>query len=142
MSEVLRELVVALSLDSDNFSRNLRTINQQIREAESSFRLSGAGISGFEKSVQGTEAKLSLLSSKQKAQTQAVDQYSRALVQANQKLVDSHARQEKMKAALEAAQAEYTQLQQSVAGDVHPGRLLQYRYRRGRRGCRADGHLQ
>ena len=31
MSEVLRELVVALSLDSDNFSRNLRTINQQIK---------------------------------------------------------------------------------------------------------------
>ena len=125
MSEVLRELVVALSLDSDNFSRNLRTINQQIREAESSFRLSGAGISGFEKSVQGTEAKLSLLSSKQKAQTQAVDQYSRALVQANQKLVDSHARQEKMKAALEAAQAEYTQLQQSVAGAAQQYRSYQ-----------------
>ena len=35
MSEVLRELVVALSLDSDNFSRNMRTINQQIKEAES-----------------------------------------------------------------------------------------------------------
>ena len=31
MSEVLRELVVALSLDSDNFSRNLRTINHKKR---------------------------------------------------------------------------------------------------------------
>ena len=46
MSEVLRELVVALSLDSDNFSRNLRTINQQIKEAESTFRLAGAGHEG------------------------------------------------------------------------------------------------
>jgi hypothetical protein len=51
MSEVLRELVVALSLDSDNFSRNMRTINHQIKEAESTFRLAGAGIDKFEKSV-------------------------------------------------------------------------------------------
>ena len=39
MAETLRELVVALSLDSSNFSRNMRTINQQIKEAESTFRL-------------------------------------------------------------------------------------------------------
>ena len=51
MSEVLRELVVALSLDSDNFARNMRTINAQIKEAESTFRLAGAGIDKFEKSV-------------------------------------------------------------------------------------------
>ena len=43
MAETLRELVVALSLDSSNFSRNMRTINQQIKEAESTFRLAGAG---------------------------------------------------------------------------------------------------
>ncbi len=107
MSEVLRELVVALSLDSDNFSRNLRTINQQIKEAESTFRLAGAGVTGFEKSLQGTEAKLTLLSSKQKEQTRAVDQYSRALIQANQKLTDSHTRQVKMQSALVDAKAEY-----------------------------------
>ena len=34
MAETLRELVVALSLDSSNFSRNMRTINLQIKEAE------------------------------------------------------------------------------------------------------------
>ena len=42
MAETLRELVVALSLDSSNFSRNMRTINAQIKEAESTFRLAGA----------------------------------------------------------------------------------------------------
>ena len=31
MAETLRELVVALPLDSSNFSRNMRTINQQIK---------------------------------------------------------------------------------------------------------------
>ena len=30
MAETLRELVVALSLDSSNFSRNMRTISQQM----------------------------------------------------------------------------------------------------------------
>ena len=57
MAETLRELVVALSLDSSNFSRNMRSINQQIKEAESTFRLAGAGVENFEKTVAGTEAK-------------------------------------------------------------------------------------
>ena len=55
MAETLRELVVALSLDSSNFSRNMRSINQQIKEAESTFRLAGAGVENFEKTVAGTE---------------------------------------------------------------------------------------
>lgn len=114
MSEVLRELVVALSLDSDNFSRNMRTINQQIKEAESTFRLAGAGIDKFEKSVKGTEAKLSMLGDKLTQQNRAVEQYSRALVAANQKLTDSYARQEKMKASLTDARTEYDRLKTEV----------------------------
>ncbi len=39
MAETLRELVVALSLDSSNFSRNMRSINQQNKEAESTGRM-------------------------------------------------------------------------------------------------------
>ncbi len=119
MSEVLRELVVALSLDSDNFSRNLRTINQQIKEAESSFKLAGAGVSHFEKSIKGTEAGLALASAKQKEQNRAVEQYSRALIGANQKLTDSFARQEKMKASLEQARAEYDRLKGEVNAAGH-----------------------
>ena len=41
MAVTLRELVVALSLDSSNFSRNIRTISQQIKQAESTIRLAG-----------------------------------------------------------------------------------------------------
>ena len=51
MAETLRELVVALSLDSSNFSRNMRSINQQIKEAESTFRLAGAGVENFENCI-------------------------------------------------------------------------------------------
>ncbi|MBQ8973307.1 MAG: hypothetical protein IJ074_09555 [Clostridia bacterium] len=55
MAETLRELVVALSLDSSNFSRNMRTINQQIKEAESTFRLAGAGVQNYERIIAGAE---------------------------------------------------------------------------------------
>ena len=57
MAEPLLELVVALSLDSSNFPCNMRTINQQIKEAESTFRLAGAGVQNYEKAIAGTEAK-------------------------------------------------------------------------------------
>lgn len=114
MSEVLRELVVALSLDSDNFSRNMRTINQQIKEAESTFRLAGAGIENFEKTVAGTESKLSMLGQKLTQQNRAVDQYSRALVAANQKLVDSYNRQERMKQSLADTRVEMDRAKTAV----------------------------
>ena len=75
MAETLRELVVALSLDSSNFSRNMRTINAQIKEAESTFRLAGAGVQNYEKTIAGTEAKLSMLGQKLTQQQRAVEQY-------------------------------------------------------------------
>ena len=61
MSEVLRDLVVSLSLDGDNFSRNLTSINKQIQEAESEFKRAASGVDNFEKSVKGTQAPLSAL---------------------------------------------------------------------------------
>ena len=76
MAETLRELVVALSLDSSNFSRNMRTINAQIKEAESTFRLAGAGVQNYEKTIAGTEAKLSMLGNKLTQQQRAVEQHT------------------------------------------------------------------
>ncbi len=49
----LRELVVALLLDSSNFSRNIRSINQQIKEAEFTFRLAGAGVENLNTGIAG-----------------------------------------------------------------------------------------
>lgn len=115
MSEVLRELVVSLSLDSDNFSRNIRTINQQIKEAESTFKLAGAGVTNFEKTVSGTQAKLSMLGSKLTDQNRAVDQYTRALAAANQRLTDSYGRQQRMTTELASTRAEYTRAKQAVS---------------------------
>ena len=61
MSETLRDLVVSLSLNSDNFSRNIKSINKQIQEAESAFRLASAGVENFETTTAGLSSKLSTL---------------------------------------------------------------------------------
>ena len=61
MSETLRDLVVSLSLQTDNFTRNIRSVQKQIAEAESQFRLAAAGVEGFEKTVTGLSTQLSTL---------------------------------------------------------------------------------
>ena len=58
MSETLRDLVVSLSLQTDNFTRNIRSVNRQIAEAESSFRLAAAGVEGFERTAKGLSTQL------------------------------------------------------------------------------------
>ena len=114
MAETLRELVVALSLDSSNFSRNMRTINQQIKEAESTFRLAGAGVQNYEKTIAGTEAKLSMLGNKLTQQNRAVEQYSRALVAANDKLKENYDRHQDYTQRLEQAKARQEDLRIEV----------------------------
>ena len=44
MAEPLRDLVVSLSLNTENFTRNIRSVNKQIQEAESYFKLASAGL--------------------------------------------------------------------------------------------------
>ena len=125
MAETLRELVVALSLDSSNFSRNMRTINQQIKEAESTFRLAGAGVENFEKTIAGTESKLSMLGNKLTQQNRAVEQYSRALVAANDKLKENYDRHKDYSARLEQAKAR----QEALRFEVETSKAAYEHYR-------------
>ena len=115
MSEVLRDLVVSLSLDGDNFSRNLTSINKQIQEAESEFRRATSGVDNFEKSVSGTQSQLSSLQQKLELQQKAVKQYERALEAANKKLENAYARQGRLTESLDAAKQKNADLKQQVA---------------------------
>ena len=115
MSETLRDLVVSLSLESDNFTRNLTSINRQIQEAESEFRRAASGVDNFEKSVSGTQAQLSMLQQKLELQQKAVTQYQRALDAANRKLENAHTRQGRLTEALEAAKQKNADLKDRVA---------------------------
>lgn len=47
MPESLRDLVVSLSLNTENFTRNIKSVNKQIQEAESYFKLAASGVTGF-----------------------------------------------------------------------------------------------
>ena len=92
MSETPRDLVVSLSLQKDNFTRNIRSVNKQIAEAESKFKLAAAGVEGFEKTVTGLSTQLSTPAAAVPAEGR-ITQYERALTAANGKLQECFTRQ-------------------------------------------------
>ncbi len=93
MAETLRDLVVSLSLNSDNFTRNIKSITRQIQEAQSEFRLASSGIQNFETTTTGLSTKLSTLQRIFQLQTEAVGQYERALDAARAKLQECYSRE-------------------------------------------------
>ncbi len=115
MSETLRDLVVSLSLNSDNFTRNIKSINKQIQEAESAFHLASAGVENFETTTVGLSAKLSTLQRTFQLQQDAVGQYERALQQASDKLQECYARQNDYAQRLVDAKDKQQQLKTEVA---------------------------
>lgn len=115
MSETLRDLVVSLSLNSDNFTRNIRSVQKQIQEAQSSFKLASAGVADFEKTAAGLSTKLDTLKRTLSLQKDAVGQYERALGQASDKLQECYTRQGDYAQRLEEAKNRQAQLKQEVA---------------------------
>ena len=85
MAEILRELVVELTLDADNYTKNMRSIASQVKLAEATFKNAGAGIQGFEKTLDGMKAKQSYLTQTTQLQSMAVDQAAKRLATANRK---------------------------------------------------------
>ena len=115
MSETLRDLVVSLSLNSDNFARNIRSVQKQIQEAQSAFKLASAGVQGFEKTAAGLSTKLDTLKRTMSLQKDAVGQYGRALQQASDKLQECYTRQNDYAQRLADAKDKQQQLKTEVA---------------------------
>ena len=105
MPDTLRELVVSLSLQSENFSTNIKSVQAQIKEAESEFKAAGAGVDKFSTSTQGAAAKAGMLSSKLSAQNQITQQYERAMKAANTTLEKAVQKQNDLSAKLTAAKS-------------------------------------
>ena len=114
MSESLRDLVVSLSLQTDNFTRNMQSVNKQIKEAESSFKLASAGVDRFDQDAVALGSQLGALQSKLDLQRTAVDQYSRALEAARNKLQECYTRQNDYAQRLEEAKQRHEELGQQV----------------------------
>ena len=114
MAEVLRDLVVSLSLKSDNFARNITSIYKQIKEAESAFKLAGAGIDNYGRTTEGMSTKLSTLKTTLGYQKEAVSQYERALDAANKKLQESYDRQAEYSSRLEESKKKHEDLGEAI----------------------------
>lgn len=103
MSETLRDLVVSLSLQTDNFTRNIKSVNTHIKEAESAFKLAASGVTNFEQTTGGLAAKQTTLTRQLNLQKVAVDQYQKALEAAKKKLAECQANQATFEAKLASA---------------------------------------
>lgn len=114
MAESLRDLVVSLSLNTDNFTRNIKSVGKQIQEAESEFKLAAAGIKDFENTPEGLSKKLETLERKLSLQKDAVAQYERALTSANDKLTECYDRQTEYEHRLQEAKERQVELREEV----------------------------
>ena len=119
----VRQLTVSLLLDSNNFEKNIRLINQQIREAESEFKLAGAGIENFEKTLGGMGEKAKMLRTQLDGQAKSVQQFEARLRQANNRMQESviqHSRMSEQyreaKADLQLYQREIEETERVLAG--------------------------
>lgn len=115
MAETLRDLVVSLSLQTDNFTRNIKSVNKQIAEAESQFKLAASGVEGFERSATGLATQLSTLERRLSLQKDTVTQYERALSAANDKLQECFSRQNDYAQRLTDAKTAQQALKEQVA---------------------------
>ncbi len=114
MSETLRDLVMSLSLQTDNFTRNIKSVGKQIQEAESRFKLAAAGVEGFDRTTTGLATQLSTLERRLSLQKDAVTQYQRALEAASNKLSECYNWQNDYAQRLEDAKTAQQALKEQV----------------------------
>lgn len=114
MAETLRELVVSLSLQSDNFSKSIKSVQGQIKEVESRFQAAGAGVDNFANKTDGLKAKAGMLADKLRMQGQVTQQYERALTAANATLQRNVQTQQNNRAKLDAAKKSQSDLNKEV----------------------------
>ena len=127
-SESIRDLVVRLSLESDSFSANIRTITAQIKEARSDFALAAAGNKNYDKSVEGMTAHVVELEREMQLQNKAVDQYQRKLQKANDSLEKSYKKNQQLKSQLTESKNAYDALAQKVKETAQEYKSLKQLY--------------
>ena len=114
MAETLRELVVSLSLQSDSFSKNIKSLQGQIQEAESRFQAAGAGVDDFAHKTDGLKAKAGMLTDKLRIQGQVTQQYERALNRATATLQKNVQKQQDLSSKLTTAKTRYATLKPQI----------------------------
>lgn len=106
MSDSVRSLVVSLYLDSGKFDKAIRLVNKEIRQAESEFKLAGAGVKDFEKTLKGVDAKAEMLRKTLKGQTENVSALTGKLNTLNKRQQEQYTEYERISAQYREAKAD------------------------------------
>lgn len=114
MSDSVRSLVVSLYLDSGKFDKAIRLVNKEIKQAESEFKLAGAGVKDFEKTLKGVDAKAEMLRKTLKGQTESVSALTGKLNTLNKRQQDQYTEYERLSAQYKAAKNDLLQYKSAV----------------------------
>ena len=106
MSDSVRSLVVSLYLDSGKFDKAIRLVNKEIKQAESEFKLAGAGVKDFEKTLKGVDAKAEMLRKTLKGQAENVSALTGKLGTLNKRQQEQYEAYEKSAAQYREAKAD------------------------------------
>lgn len=106
MSDSVRSLVVSLYLDSGKFDKAIRLVNKEIRQAESEFKLAGAGVKDFEKTLKGVDAKAEMLRKTLKGQAENVSALTGKLGTLNKRQQEQYTEYERISAQYREAKAD------------------------------------
>lgn len=114
MSDSVRSLVVSLYLDSGKFDKAIRLVNKEIKQAESEFKLAGAGVKDFEKTLKGVDAKAEMLRKTLKGQTENVSALTGKLSTLNKRQQEQYTEYERLSAQYKAAKNDLLQYKSAV----------------------------
>ena len=93
----VRDLVVSLTLNSEDFKSKMSGINALLKQSKSEFRLAGAGVKNFEKTTAGVSAKLASLRQQQALLGEKTKEYAKRFDAVNASMQSNLATQEKYK---------------------------------------------
>ena len=103
----VRDLVVSLTLNSDDFKSKMSGINALLKQSKSEFRLAGAGVKDFEKTTAGVSAKLASLRQQQALLGEKTKEYAKRFDAVNASMQSNLATQEKYKNKIAQVRAQF-----------------------------------
>lgn len=114
MNDKVRELYVALSLDTTDFNKHIRAAGKQIKEAESEFRLAAAGAEAFEKTLKGMAAKADTLKKHLEQTRKITEKYSEKLEDLNRQMAEETNQHRRLTEQIDWETQERDRLQKQV----------------------------
>lgn len=103
----VRDLVVSLTLNSEDFKSKMIGINALLKQSKSEFRLAGAGVKNFEKTTAGVSAKLASLRQQQALLGEKTKEYAKRFDAVNASMQSNLATQEKYKNKIAQVRAQF-----------------------------------